>query len=1135
MSPSERDHSAEPSTARTVFEGYLEALDRGLDGGPDGEPDGEPDGGPDGGSADGSTDFEVLVSRHPELADELRALRREWQSHEDRLDVLMPGPLPETVDEERELATRPAPPTEPGQVLDDFRLERRLGKGAMGDVWEAEQLSLRRRVALKVLKPGRSSGSDARSLLNEAHAAGRVDHDGIVSVYAAGVAEGVPWIAQQLVGEGRTLADVLEERTPGDHSEAAYRRLAALFAEIADAVHAAHEVGVLHRDLKPRNILIGRDGRPRVGDFGLAHVAEDGGRAARPGLLGTYAYMSPEQSGGDEVAIDRRSDVFSLGAVLYEALARRQAFPGDTAEQIIAAIRDETPPDPRALRPSVPRDLALIAAKALEKERRRRYQTMAELRDDLRRYLDHQPIRARPVGALALARKWSRRHPAQAVALLLGGAALLAVTLLLVREFDLRRDAEEQREQADQAKAEAVEALALAEQRAEALRRESYLASVRAAAMDLERGHHAEARRRLLGCDEASRGWEWRHFLLRADTSLGVLRGHTDAVLAVASSADGARVVTGSRDGTARVWDRAAARSLRVLGGHASPVTAVALSADGARVVSGTQDGVLRVWDGLTGEVQTTLARRASGVTSLALSADGARLAAGLADGRAWVWDLGASASPAAQPVVVSGVVSVDMDAAGTRLITGTRYGTVDVWYLADLSPVGRLSDFARGEAVVALNGQATRALAGSADGTLRLWDVDESGLDAGRELLGLEAHAARVSAVALSSDGARGLSFSDETDTLLLWDLERGRLLSALTGLDGRVTSLALSADGAWAMAGGDDGTLRLWDGSTAGAVTPLAGQAAGAVGLLSASAGGEVVAAATAAEGRVQLWSGLDGRSLGSAAVHPVSVSDVAVSADGRRLAAAAPDGGILIWDLDPGADGPALGAAPRRLREGAEDVSTLAFTTGGRRLVSGSRDALVRLWDTDIGEVVEVFEGHGDAVTAVAVAADGGRIASLAWDGLLMVWEPGRGEVLRVDTGRNYEDGALAFDATGRRLAWGMIRSPAIEVLDVGSGERLAQLSGSGRGVTSLGLLDDGRRLVAGFAGSDALWAWNVDSGELVAVLPAGGGSLWSLASFGDGGRVVTGDQSGAVRVWETDGAAALRLWRGQHASR
>ena len=140
-----------------------------------------------------------------------------------------------------------------------------------------------------------------------------------------------------------------------------------------------------------------------------------------------------------------------------------------------------------------------------------------------------------------------------------------------------------------------------------------------------------------------------------------------------------------------------------------------------------------------------------------------------------------------------------------------------------------------------------------------------------------------------------------------------------------------------------------------------------------------------------------------------------------------------------------------------------------------------------------------------------------------------------MLRVDTGRNYEDGALAFDATGRRLAWGMIRSPAIEVLDVGSGERLAQLSGSGRGVTSLGLLDDGRRLVAGFAGSDALWAWNVDSGELVAVLPAGGGSLWSLASFGDGGRVVTGDQSGAVRVWETDGAAALRLWRGQHASR
>jgi len=318
--------------------------------------------------------------------------------------------------------------------LGDYRLERLLGRGGMGFVFEAHDLAVDRHVALKVLPPHRSL--DPRGLARfrrEATAAGRLTHTGIVTVLAVGEDHGLHYIAQELVPGGRSLADRLEElhrraEVPSDH----YEWAAGFFAEVADALESAHAAGVIHRDVKPSNILIAESGQPRVADFGLARVADAVSLSATQGIVGSPYYMSPEQAIGAR-ELDRRTDVFSLGVTLYEALTLRRPFEGDSTHQVLERVRTHQPPDPRELHARIPRDLATICLCALEKAPERRYSSMQALADDLRRHLADEPIVARTPGPLRRAQLWTRRHPVVAGVGAVGVLALLVVTLLLVR------------------------------------------------------------------------------------------------------------------------------------------------------------------------------------------------------------------------------------------------------------------------------------------------------------------------------------------------------------------------------------------------------------------------------------------------------------------------------------------------------------------------------------------------------------------------------------------------------------------------------------------------------------------------------------------------------------------------------
>ena len=303
----------------------------------------------------------------------------------------------------------------PGQVLGDFTLIQRLGRGGMGEVWEAQQESLGRKVALKLLLPERVDQKGLDFFAREARAGGRLAHPGIISVFGTGETDGLHWISMELIEDACDLRHSLEGiREESELPEDYYSQVAQFTAEVADALEAAHASHVIHRDLKPGNIMVTPDEHPKVADFGLAKLVDENSLSVAGDVAGTYFYMSPEQVATKRAGLDHRTDIFSLGVVLYEMLTLVRPFEGDTTEQVAQKILWEEAPSPTTIRSKVPRDLAVICGKAMEKDPGRRYQTMAELAADLRRHLANEPILAKPSGVTVRLQKWYAAIPPRA-------------------------------------------------------------------------------------------------------------------------------------------------------------------------------------------------------------------------------------------------------------------------------------------------------------------------------------------------------------------------------------------------------------------------------------------------------------------------------------------------------------------------------------------------------------------------------------------------------------------------------------------------------------------------------------------------------------------------------------------------
>jgi serine/threonine protein kinase len=453
----------------------------------------------------------------------------------------------------------------------DYELLRELGRGGMGIVYQARQISLNRLVALKMLKADvLASEDELRRFQNEAEAVALLDHPHIVPILEVGEHDGRRYFSMKLIGAS-SLDRKLEEYSsdPG--------AAARLVATVAEAVHHAHQRGILHRDLKPANILLDDRGRPHVTDFGLAKRVEGDSELTLSGaILGTPAYMSPEQASGRRGAVTTASDVYGLGAILYALLAGRAPFGGDTVIDTIRQVRERAPDPVSKHNPRIPGDLEVICLKCLEKDPERRYASAQALADDLRRYLAGEPITARRTGSLERAWLWCRRNPGLASTISMTAALVLTVAVVsTVAAFAQARAKDRITGLANNLSASLDRSENLSRQLRGSLT-ESYR---RLARLDFERAQNAfekeqigpgllrlvQSWRSAIAADDP--GWRqaaraglsaWRHNL--AEPRLVLF--HEQQVVGIAFSPDGKAVLTGSKDNTARLWDAVTGRPI---------------------------------------------------------------------------------------------------------------------------------------------------------------------------------------------------------------------------------------------------------------------------------------------------------------------------------------------------------------------------------------------------------------------------------------------------------------------------------------------------------------------------------------------------------------------------------------------
>jgi WD40 repeat protein/serine/threonine protein kinase/tetratricopeptide (TPR) repeat protein len=1188
--------------------------------------------------------LDEYINRHPELADDIRemlpAMVEIAQVKEDQ-----EGPLSEP-------AAEPAAAPAFGSI-GDFRIIREVGKGGMGVVYEAEQVSLGRHVALKVLPRNMLLDARARRRFDrEARSAARLHHTNIVPVFGVGAQDGMPYYVMQFI-QGLGLDQVLQElkkmqpagsgpgthakgelRAPGtagnssgpapapsagasatrarhEESQAAHimarslltggfdqtkewqtrddglteavtpdlsdqvahppassgsfvlsssailpgqsrdgsrvkgrrptywRSVASIGVQVARALEYAHKQGIHHRDIKPSNLLLDSQGTVWVTDFGLAKADDQQNLTHTGDILGTLRYMSPEAFEGKT---DARSDLYSLGLTLYEMLAFRPAFDEKERNRLIKQVTGEAPPRLGKLNRQVPRDLETIVHKAIERDPTGRYAGAAALAEDLERFIDDEPIRARRASPADRFRRWCRRNPWVAgltglVALLLLGLAIGAsfAALLIARS----RDVAQQNEIAANA----------ARGRAETSARESRERLVR---FNVEKGMRlaeegdalgalpwlAEAWRLDIG-DRAAENSHRTRFaaVLRQTPRLEHAWPHDAAVDVAAFSPDGRLVATGTEPGTINIWDAARGAPIQTVK-YDKRVWELAFDAAGASLLALASEDLtspfeteLCVWDVTSGRRHFPPKKSDPGTSW--------RAAEFTPDRRAVIIQRSARTHPTAvelRDAATGEPVDPPWHALGT--VAGACFSPSGlqavVWHSG---PVAQIVDCASGKVLFKLahdapvadarfSGDGRKLTTAATDATnaarseVRVWNTATGALVAGPikspSLFALQG---------FNHDGQRLVTLGAEGGriSLRLWDTASGQMLKELGGPQHMAYRRTWSRDGRRVFTIDRAGSLRVWDTVNGDLLCSLSSSGKVVAGALSPD-GDRLVTGSTARTAR--LWHLIPPVPATPGWTEGAFISDLAMDPGGGQIAVASRDGSVRIRDA-------ATGRPKGAVMFHAKWVNSVAFSASGRWLVTASADQTAQIWDAATGKPCGPRLEHPMEVVSAVFSPDDRRVVTTTGAAISVlgpgstsgksagayVWNTASGALVAALEHRDSVSSA-AFSPVGRLLATASCDKTA-RVWDPQTG-RLIRSFDHPTWVLRAGFSPDGRLLAtaccdATVASCNA-YIWDLETGELAAPpLPHGDGV--ACAEFSpDGRRVLTAGEDGAARVWD-----------------
>jgi WD40 repeat protein/serine/threonine protein kinase len=1067
---------------------------------------------------------------------------------------------------------RKSPPTPPPDVP-GFEILGELGRGGMGVVYKAREVALNRVVALKMILAGaHASDAERARFKREAEAVAALHHAGIVQIFHVGEHAGQPFLVLEYV-DGGNLADRI-----GGGDLLPVREAAGVVEQLAVAMQYAHDQGVIHRDLKPANILLSKpngdrgrgDSSPRpdgssanyyspspslrtptstlfkISDFGLAKKLDDtvaaGGGTRTGAVMGTPSYISPEQAAGKSATVTARSDVYSLGAILYEILTDRPPFKADTPLETVLQVINDDPVPPSKLRPKLPRDLETVCLKCLQKDPLKRYATAGELADDLGRFLRGEAILARPLSPFARGWKWVRRHPAVTAFAATAAVAVLAVVGVLVASNN-----------------KLVEANRLKELEAKAAREQEAIAK-----REQETASRLARERQLMLNELAAEGERNRRSLYALQLSQVAGTVARDPLTALQLLDDPVKCPPDLRDFAWRYLRRLCSRAETVQTVHGRPVRAAAVSPDGQMVVTADSGGQVLVWHPNTRAVYAKLTGHARQVADLAFSPDGSLVAGVCLDGTVRVWRIDAGLR---DTVRLSARLLPDAQAEINRLLPNASLAlpvpvaaTIPAFFRT-----GRCVAFSPDGKLIAAGGSDCERAPGQLDGVARVWRVDAVLPDpppATAAVLGFAAPVADwatahpptavkpVKEVKHHLQPVTALAFSPNGQVLATGSEDRGVILSQLTGdkreelrlHGGPVFALAYSPDGGTlATADNDENpVVVLWDVTRPRATErrKLIGHT-GRVHALAFSGDGRTLASASDATDRtVRVWDVEGGTETARLSGHADTVHTVGWLPDRRTLVTASEDRTARVWHttlrtndaVAPFGDEPAK-------------VVAAALTQSGTTLVTADARGGVRFWSVE-----KLFNGRqaqaelpvyltsgkpADArewrVFGMTVSADGSRVAVACPDGV-RVWDLNAGHrvfgaaVLTVVPkslagGRNVW--AVQFTPDGERLV-GVTRD-GLRVWDAATGKdvtpgqwRAARMHETG-GV--LAVAADGQTVAASGVGPNyepGLIVAN-DAGVWFTPLPA---PVTTLDFSPDGTRLAVGVLKSPGRVWQLD---------------
>jgi len=1037
-----------------------------------------------------------------------------------------------------------------GQTIGCYKLLEEIGDGGMGVVYMAEQREpVRRRVALKIIKPGMDTREVIARFEAERQALALMDHPNIAQVLEAGVTEsGRPYFVMELVN-GVPLTDYC------DQNRLTSRERLELFVQVCRAIEHAHQKGIIHRDIKPSNVMVTLyDGAPvpKVIDFGVAksvfgQLTEKTLFTHHGQMLGTPLYMSPEQAEMSGRDVDTRSDVYSLGVMLYELLTGGTPFDRERVRELAydelrRMVREDDPPrpsdristlgaaatvisgqrqtDPARLSQLLRRDLDWIVMKAIQKDRTQRYQTASDFERDIERYLADEPIEARPPTLADRAAKWARRHRplvwSAVVLLALGTIGSTISTLLIAGAYEEKNQQLTATEKAEKlakeqeglAKKQAALAreqqqLAIAQekqatQQRDAAQRNLYLADMRMAIQDWKAGQTV----RLLETLDSHlpqpgqadlRGWEWYYLLSLCHGDLLTLRGHEGWVVQVAWSPNGEQLasinndqtINISNDRTIKIWDTKTGREIRTLKGHADAVTSVVWSPDGRVLASGSADTTVRLWDAATGRIVGTL-RNSTSIRGVAWSPDGSLLGTISDDQTVGIWDMAKRQKVRSLPVGVRRWLKWNPDSR--RLAVGSN-DDIAIW------------DATTGEKIRTLRGRMPnssgawspdgRRLASGAfdarpDGSFEaiIWDVTT-----GEEVLPLKGLGGSVFDMAWSPDG-RQLATTSMT-TVTISDAATGVEIRTFRGHTEAVWAVAWSPDGKRLASGSQDGTIRIWDAARDPDARILRSEHA-------------IFAVA---------WSP-DGRNLATSGVPANVTADFAQlwSPDERNLATSGGET-VAVWDM-------ATGKVIHLLNGHAGGAFGVAWSPDGKRLASGDAQGTVTIWETGTGRRLLDLKGHSGVILALAWKPDGHCLASGSGDKTIKIWDAGTWKNIQTLCGHTGTVAGLAWSPNGHHLfstqdsyPWGLAW-----VWDAATGQQLFCLGANcGRG--GVASSPDGRWLALA-PGSCGIDVWNATEGKIAFHLRGHTGLVFPVAWHPEGNRLASAAEDRTIKIWDTE---------------